>query len=177
MARKALAIFTIILGSSISVLYLYEYPSHLTVAIADPPPTGYSNSITGIYVNITEIGVHAAGASNNSGWHTIVSGISMNLMSVISTSKLLGMANLPPGKYSELRFFAGQAVVTISGVNSTYTIPSGAQTGIKVIIPNGGFHIYGGQSLTVQLDLSFNNNEIINNTSKTLNPVATATVM
>ena len=176
MARKALAIATIILGASFSVLYLYYVPSHLELSIADPPPNGYSGSITGIYVNITEIDIHAAGAANNSGWHTIAAGISLNLMTVISASKLLGTTTLPPGKYLDLRFFTSQAVITVNGANSTYTIPSGGQTGIKVSIPSGGFHIYGGQTLTVQLDLSFNNNEILNNPTKTLAPVAMATV-
>lgn len=177
MARKALAIATIILGASISVLYLYYAPSHLTLSIADPPPNGYSSSITAIYVNISEIDIHTAGADNNSGWHTIATSESLNLMSIISASKLLGTTSLPAGKYSDLRFFTSQAVITINGANSTYTIPSGGQTGIKVPIPNGGFHIYGGQTLNVQLDLSFNNNQILNNPTKTLAPVATATVM
>ena len=177
MARKVLAVATIILGASISVLYLYYIPSHLTLSITDPPPTGYSSSITGIYVNITEIDIHSAGAGNNSGWRTIATSISLNLMSVISVSKLLGTTSLPAGKYSELRFFASQAVITVNGANSSYTIPGGGQTGIKVPIPNGGFHIYGGQTRTVRLDLSFNNNEILNNPTKTLAPVATATVM
>lgn len=177
MARKVLAIATIILGASISVLYLYYVPSQLTLSIADPPPNGYSSSITGIYVNISEIDIHSAGAGNNSGWHTIATGISLNLMSVISVSKLLGTTSLPAGKYSDLRFFASQAVITVNGANSTYTIPSGSQAGIKVQIPNGGFHIYGGQTLTVHLDLSFKSNEILNNPTKTLAPVATATVM
>lgn len=177
MARKALAIATIILGASISVLYLYYTPSHLELSIADPPANAYSGSITGIYINITEIDIHAAGAANNSGWHTIATSTSLNLMTVISASRLLGTTNLPAGKYSELRFFVSQAVITVNGANSTYTIPSSGQTGIKVPIPNGGLHIYGGQTLTVQLDLSFNNNEILNNPTKTLAPVATATVM
>lgn len=177
MARKVLAIATIILGASISVLYLYYMPSHLTLSIADPPPNAYSSSITAIYVNITEIDIHSAGADNNSGWHTIANSVSLNLMTVISASKLLGTTNLPAGKYSELRFFTSQAVITLNGANSTYTIPSGSQTGIKVPIPNGAFQIYGGQTLTVQLDLSFNNNEILNSPTKTLAHVATATVM
>ncbi len=103
--------------------------------------------------------------------------ISLNLMSLLSTSRLVGTTQLPPGRYSELRFFASQAVITIKGVNTTFTIPSGNQTGIKVPVTGGGFHIYGGETMTVQLDLSFNNNEILNNPTMTLTPVATAKVL
>jgi hypothetical protein len=177
MARKVLAIITIILGASVSVLYLYYAPSHLALSIADPPPTTYSSNVTAIYVNLTEIDIHSAGAADESGWHTLTTGVTLNLMSVLSTSKLLGTTTLSPGKYDELRFLASQAVITINGTNETYTIPSGDETGIKAPITNGGFHIYGGESLTVQLDLSFNNNEIMKNPNMKLTPVATAQVV
>lgn len=164
-------------GHSSSVVYLYYAPSHLTLTISDPPATSYSSSITAIYVNLTGIQIHIAGAGNSSGWHTLSSGVDLNLMSVLTTSKLLGTSQLPPGKYDEIRFYSGEAVITMNGTNMTYTIPSGNQTGIKVPITGGGFHVYGGQTIAVQLNVSFNNNEIMNNPSLTLNPVATATVL
>jgi len=173
MAHKALAILTIILGASLSTAYLYYAPSHLALTLSDPPPTPYSNNITAIYVTLTTIEIHAANAGN-SGWQTLATDVTVNLMTTLSTPKLLGTTQLPPGRYTELRFFASQAIITISGSNSTYTIPSGNQTGIKVPVTGGGFHIYGGQTMTVQLDLSFNNNEIMNNPTMTLTPVATA---
>jgi Domain of unknown function (DUF4382) len=175
--RKILAALTIILGASASMLYLYYAPSHVSLSVMDPPPTQYDNSISAIYINLTEIDIHAANAGNNSGWHTISTATSLNLLSIIGTSRLLGTTVLPPGRYSEIRFFTSQAIITISGTNATYTIPSGNQNGIKVQITGGGFHVYGGQTVAVQLDLSFNNNEIINNPNKTLNPVASATVV
>ncbi len=177
MAHKALAIMTIILGASASILYLYYMPSHLSLSITDPPLTPYSNNVTAIYVSIAEVDIHDAGADNSSGWTMIASASTVNLMSVLSTSKLLSTATISPGKYSELRFYASQAIITINGVNATYTIPGGSQTGLKVVIPNGGFHIYGGQTLTVQLSLSFNNNEIMDNPTMRLTPVSTATVV
>ena len=177
MARKILAFLTILLGASTSLIYLYYVPSHLRLSITDPPPSQYDNSITAIYVNLTEIDIHAAGAGNSSGWHTVTTSISLNLLSVLGTSKLLGTTQLPPGTYSEIRFITSQVIITINGTNTLYTIPSGNQTGIKVQITGGGFHVYGGQTIAVQLDLSFNNNEIMNNPNHTLNPVATATLV
>jgi len=174
MARKILPILTIILCASSSIAYLYYAPSHLILSITDPPPISYSNNITAIYVTLTTIEIHAADADNNSGWHTLAMDVTLNLMTLLSASKLLGTAQLPPGRYSEIRFFASQAIITINGTNTTYTIPSGNQTGVKVPVTGGGFHIYGGQTMTVQLDLSFNNNEIMNNPTMTLTPIATA---
>jgi Domain of unknown function (DUF4382) len=175
--RKILAALTIILGASASMLYLYYAPAHVSLSVMDPPPTQYDSSISAIYVNLTEVDIHAANADNNSGWHTISTGVSLNLLSVIGSSRLLGTTQLPPGKYSEIRFFTSQAIVTIGGTNASYTVPSGNQTGIKVQITGGGFHVYGGETIAVRLDLSFNNNEIMNNPNKILNPVASATVV
>jgi Domain of unknown function (DUF4382) len=159
------------------MLYLYYAPSHIRLSIMDPPPSQYNSRISAIYINLTELDIHAANADNNSGWHTISTNISLNLLSIIGTSKLLGTTQLPPGRYSEIRFFTSQAVITISGTNSTYTIPSGNQTGFKVSISGGSFHVYGGQTIAVQLDLSFSNNEIMNNPNKTLTPVVGAAVV
>lgn len=177
MAHKALAIMTIILGASISVLYLYYMPSQLGLSITDPPPTPYSSNITAIYVNLTQIEIHTTGADNNSGWHTIATTTTLNLMTILSTPKIVGTTQLQPGKYSELRFFASQAVITINGVNKTFTIPSGNQTGIKASISRGGFQIYGGETMTVQLDLYFNNNEIMKNPTMTITPIASAKIV
>ena len=176
MARKILAILTIILGASSSIAYLYYTPSRLALSITDPPPVSYSNNITAIYVTLTTIEIHAANTDNNSGWHTLATDVTLNLMTLLSASKLLGTAQLPPGRYSAIRFFANQAIITINGTNTTYTIPSGNQTGVKVPVTGGGFHIYGGQTMTVQLDLSFNN-EIMNNPTMTLTPIATAKIV
>ncbi len=176
MARKILAILTIILGASSSIAYLYYAPSHLTLSITDPPPTPYSNNITAIYVTLTTIEIHAANADNNSGWHTIATDVTLNLMTLLSTSKLLGTAQLPTREILRDHILRQPSHITIDGTNTTYTIPSGNQTGIKVPVTGGGFHIYGGQSMTVQLDLSLNN-EIMNNPTMTLTPVATAKVL
>jgi hypothetical protein len=177
MARKVLAILTIILGTSTSIAYLYYAPSHLALALSDPPPTSYSSNITAIYVTLVTIEIHGANAGNDSGWQTVASSVTVNLMTVLSTSRLLGTTQLSPGRYTELRFIAPQAIITINGVNKTYTIPSGNQTGVKVPVTGGGFHIYGGETMTIQLDLSFNNNEIVSNPTMTLTPVAAAKVV
>src|SRR6266567_2456528 len=106
MARKILAILTIILGASSSIAYLYYAPSHLTLSITDPPPTPYSNNITATHVTLT-------------------------LMTLLSTSKLLGTAQLPTREILRDQILRQPSHITIDGTNTTYTIPSGNQTGIK----------------------------------------------
>ncbi len=177
MARKILATIMVLLGVSAAAVYLFYAPANLTLSITDPPPERYDSSIQAIYVTLTKIEIHAADAGNDSGWHTLASGATVNLLGVLNVSKVLGNAPLPPGKYSEIRFFAGDATVTMNGANTTYTIPGGGQTGVKVAITGGGFRIFGGQRLNVLLDLAFRNSDIMNNATRTLTPVATAKVV
>ena len=165
------------LGVSAAAVYLFYTPAHVTLSVIDPPPERYDSSIQAIYVTFTKIEIHAANAGNDSGWHTVVSGSTIDLLTVLNMSKVLGNAQLPPGKYLEIRFFASEAIVTMNGTNTTYTIPSGAQAGFKVVITGGGLQIFGGQSLNVRMDVAFRNTEIMNNPTKRLTPVATARVV
>src|SRR5437867_10415762 len=103
MGRKILAMLTILLGATSSIAYLYYAPSHLILSITDPPATPYSNNITAIYLTLTTIEIHAANADNNSGWHTIATDVTLNLMTLLSTSKLLGTAQLPPGRNQPIK--------------------------------------------------------------------------
>ena len=176
MNPKVLAVVIALLAILASGAYLFYAPAHVTLSITDPPPQPYDNSITAIQVTFSRIDIHAAGAGNDSGWHTIMSGGTVNLLNVLNISQIIGSSTIPAGKYGEIRFFINQTIITINGENIPYMVPSANQTGFKVAITGGGFQVMGGLSATVQLDLSFKNSEILNNPQHTLTPVATATV-
>jgi Domain of unknown function (DUF4382) len=170
----ALAIVLIIVVVAAVGGYLLYAPATVNLSVKDAPPEPYDPSISAIYVTFVSVELHVANAGNSSGWHTIVQNSTVNLIQVLNVSKVIGSAHVPQGKYTELRFNASQAIVTINGVNVTYNIPSGS---FKVPITGGGFQIVGGQTVNVQLDLAFRNSEILNNPTKTLTPVATAKVV
>jgi Domain of unknown function (DUF4382) len=165
-------VLVIVVAGAVTGFLLYA-PSNVQISIRDPPQQSYDPSIQAIYVTFTSIEVHVANAGNNSGWQPVNTGATVNLLTVLNVSKVLGKAQVPAGKYTELRFNVSAVVVTISGVNSTYTIPSGS---LKVPITGGGFQAYGALTVNVELDLSFKSSEILNNPTLTLNPVATAKV-
>jgi hypothetical protein len=170
--RLAIAILLVVIITGAAVGLLFYAPSNLQLSIKDPPQSAYDSSIRAIYVTFTSIDVHAANAGNDSGWHTITTGATVNLLTVLNVSSVIGKSPLPAGKYTELRFNVSKVVITINGVNVTYTIPSGS---LKVPILNGGFQAYGALTVNVELDLSFNNNEILSMNGN-LTPVATARV-
>ncbi len=167
----AVVLVLVVVGAVAGVLF--EAPSNTQISIRDPPQQSYGPTIQGIYVTFTSIEVHVANAHNDSGWTTITTSTTINLLTVLNVSKVLGKASVPPGKYTELRFNVSKVVVAISGLNVTFTIPSGS---LKVPITGGGFQAYGALTVNVELDLSFRTTEILNNTTSTLNPVATAKV-
>src|SRR6266568_3990440 len=167
----AVVLVLVVVGAVAGVLF--EAPSNTQISIRDPPQQSYGPTIQGIYVTFTSIEVHVANAHNDSGWTTITTSATVNLLTVLNVSKVLGKAQVPAGKYTELRFNVSKVVVTISGLDVTYTIPSGS---LKVPIANGGFQAYGALTVNVELDLSFRTNEILSNPTLTLDPVATAKV-
>ena len=167
----AVVLALVVVGAVAGVLF--EAPSNTQISIRDPPQQSYSPTIQGIYVTFTSIEVHVANAHNDSGWTTITTSTTINLLTVLNVSKVLGKASVPPGKYTELRFNVSKVVITISGLNVTFNIPSGS---LRVPITGGGFQAYGALTVNVELDLSFKTTEILNNPTFTLNPVATAKV-
>jgi uncharacterized protein DUF4382 len=177
MNRKILAVILVAVGVSASVGFLFYGPAYVRLGITDPPPQPYDSSISAIKVTFTKIEIHVANASDQSGWHTLSTGGTVNLLSVLNVQQVLGTSSIPAGKYTEIRFFASQAIITINGTPVTYTIPGGNQTGFKVTVTGGGFQVVGGQTVNVQLDLAFRNSEIMNNPQHILTPVATASVV
>jgi hypothetical protein len=167
----ALLLALVVIGGVVG--FLFVAPANAQISIKDPPQQSYDSSIQAIYVSFTSVEIHSANAGNDSGWHTIITSATVNLFTVLNASKVLGKASLPPGKYTELRFNVSKVMVTVSGVNVTYTIPSGS---LKIPITGAGAQAYGALTVNIELDLSFRNNEILNNPTLTLNPVATAKV-
>jgi uncharacterized protein DUF4382 len=166
----SLAIVLVLVAISAVAGYLIYAPATVNLSISDSPPERYSSSISAINVTFVSIEVHVADAGNSSGWHTIYQGGTVDLLQVLNVSKIIGSAHLAPGKYTELRFNVSQVIVTISGTKMRYTIPSGS---LKVPITNGGFQVVGGQTVNIELDLAFNNSQILAENGS-LNPVATA---
>jgi len=167
----ALVLVLVVVGGVVG--FLFYAPSNAQISIRDPPQQPYDSSIQAIYVTFTSIEIHSANAGDASGWHTITTSATVNLFTVLNVSKVLGKASLPAGRYTELRFNVSAVIVTVSGINVTFTIPSGS---LKIPITGAGAQAYGALTVNIVLDLSFKNSEILNNPTLKLNPVAMAEV-
>lgn len=184
MSKGPVAVILVIMliGAVAGYLFYTDYvEGRLVLSITDPalaPPGNsqqYDPSILHIYTTVSQFQIHVAGQGNVSGWKIItIAQQNIDLMTLLSTSKILGSVKLSTGQYDSLRFNLTNVTVNFStGANVTYIVPSGS---LKVTIVNGGFQVTPTSSVTVQVTLSFKNGEILAMNGH-LAPVATAKVM
>src|SRR5487761_145728 len=105
--------------------------------------------------NYSSIQVHEANAGNQSGWHNVTSSGTIDLMKIVSSSQVLGSANLPSGTYNIVRFNISSAVVTVNSTsgtlqNFTASVPSGM---VQSVI-TGGINVKGGATSALLVDIS-----------------------
>ena len=178
----AILIILIIGGTAVYFFYRNYAQGTVTLSITDPPNNQngnnphYNSAILHIYVTFLGIDIHQAGfgSTNDTGWNTIVGPpTTIDMLSVLTTSRTLATTNLATGSYDQLRFPISTAIVTFSIIgNVTYTTPSGT---LKVTITGGGFQSSPGTSVQLLLTISFDNSEIIAMNGH-LTPHATAAV-
>ncbi|MDH2901582.1 MAG: DUF4382 domain-containing protein, partial [archaeon] len=125
----------------------------MQLSMIDPP--NVPSNVVDVYVNYSSIQVHEANAGNQSGWYNVTSSGTINLMKIVSSSTLLGSANLPSGTYNIVRFTITSAVVTVNSTsgtlqNYTASVPSGM---VQSVI-TGGVNVKGGATSALLIDIS-----------------------
>jgi uncharacterized protein DUF4382 len=179
--KIATVLVILIVGLIAGYFFYHDYAQgSVTLSITDPPANGgnqhYNSTILHIYVTFVGFQIHQAGvgSTNDTGWHSLVGlPTTIDMLSVLTTSRTLATANLATGSYDQLRFPIPTAIVTFSTVgNVTYTVPSSS---FKVSITGGGFQSSPGTHTQLLLTISFNDAEIVAMNGM-LTPHATATV-
>jgi hypothetical protein len=105
-----------------------------------------------VNVVVTEVSVHASGASDTSGWAVIDStNRTFDLLSLTNgASAILGDAALGPGHYTQIRLKIGEgSTVVVKGVSYPLSVSSGDQSGLKL---NHQFDIEAGALYELTLD-------------------------
>jgi hypothetical protein len=133
-----------------------SYPNGglLYVSMIDPPDA--PKNVTHVYIDYSSIQVHdIVFASNKTGWYNVTAKGTIDLMSVVNESKILGGANLPAGTFNIVRFNITSAIVTVSsssGINKNFTamVPNGR---VQVTIV-GGITVKTGQVANLLIDIS-----------------------
>ncbi len=91
-----------------------------------------------VHLVVTQVAVHRGGETDASGWEIVRSDTAtydlMELRNGVFAA--LGQAIVPAGHYTQIRLVIGDgSTVTVDGVPHPLTIPSGYQTGYKLVGP------------------------------------------
>jgi len=140
----------------------------LNMSLADAPdPT-----VSSVDVTIDHVQANVDGQ-----WQTLSSSspaFSGNLLNLATTTSPLGTMTLPTGHYTQVRLFITSATITDSTGTHDVTIPSGAQTGLKVLVD---YDISANDVTDLLLDFDVNKSfNKTGNGSYTLKPVVRGTV-
>ena len=125
----------------------------LAVLLTDPPTV--PNGVTALYATYNNLEVHVKDAGNQSGWYSLDSSGTVNLMGMVNVSQTIATANLPNGIYNALRYNITSALVTYEGSNHTALMVENQEgTRILTIPIVGGIDITSAQSATAVIDLT-----------------------
>lgn len=125
-----------------------------------------------VVVVISRVEVQVTSNDTVSGWSTVrADSATYDLLVLRNGSRaILGTSPLLPGHYTQIRLIVGEGSYVIdNGVKHALTIPSGAQSGIKL---NHGFDIAAGQTYELLLDFDAEKSiHVTGNGKYMMNPV------
>lgn len=135
----------------------------LKMYIVDSPAT-----LDSVIICVTRVEVHKAGNDSTSGWFIINDSTRYFdlLLLTNGASAILGDSSLPAGNYTQIRLIIGEGSYVIdNGVKHNLEIPSGFQTGIKLIHQ---FTIEEGKLYELILDFNVEKSIVITGKGKYL---------
>lgn len=115
----------------------------LDVRVTDAP----NPAITAILVTAQDIEVHRGDGEGEGGWLTVVPGeVQFDLLQVVAQEASLGVGELPPGTYTQIRMQVVQVLITQDGEQMEAEVPSGE---LKVVRP---LEVVAGETTIVTFD-------------------------
>lgn len=121
----------------------------VTIHMTDAPAIDNVNAIN---LNVTEISVKMSGDQSEQGWDVLrtdsLNVDLLNLQNGVFTTVATG--RVAEGDYQQVRLKLGAgSTIVVDGVTHPITVPSGMQSGLKLV---GPFHVPGGSGVDLALD-------------------------
>jgi len=123
-----------------------------------------------VNIVIDSVEAHVTQSDTIKGWTTLNrTSKTYDLLKLANgASAVIGSAVLPAGKYSQIRLFIGSGSnVVVSGITNALTVPSGAQSGLKL---NINADIQADMTYELVLDFDANKSIEANNNKYNLKP-------
>ncbi len=101
--------------------------SRLSVQLTDPPTV--PNGTTSLIINYSDISAHLSSGTNSSGWVNGTGSGSVNLLSIVNTTQIMGNVTLAKNAtINMVRFYISGAWIVINNTKYNVTVPSGMIT-------------------------------------------------
>ncbi len=152
--------------------------THLTNGAV--PPNNLLPGVTSAVVTVVRVDAHRSGGSatvdtaaepGTAGWVVLTSTAQVvDLMQIAAdATAVLGSETVSAGRYNQVRLLlASGATVTVNGETESLQVPSGSQTGIKIV---GNFDVEAGKTYTMTLDFDTDESIKVNGQGYRLDPV------
>ena len=119
----------------------------VTIHMSDAP-----KAVDAVNLVITEVAVNPSGNSDDRGWEVLrTDSMNVDLLSLQNgVFTTLATGRVAAGTYSQVRLKLGAgSTVTVDGVTYPLTVPSGMQSGLKIV---GTFQVPNGGAVDISLD-------------------------
>lgn len=121
----------------------------VTIHMTDAPAI---DNVDAINLNVTEISVKMSGDQSEQGWDVLrTDSLNVDLLHLqngVFTTVATG--RVAEGDYQQVRLKLGAgSTIVVDGVTHPVTVPSGMQSGLKLV---GPFHVPGGSGVDLALD-------------------------
>ncbi|MGC8645283.1 MAG: DUF4382 domain-containing protein [Thermoplasmata archaeon] len=116
----AIAVVIVAVAAGVAIYEYYGTMGTLRVAVADAPV----GNVSAVYITFSSIALHG----NSSGWTNYsLSSRTVDIYDLtVSNATILGNLTVHSGKYTMIRVYITNVVVTIGGVNETFRLASKA---------------------------------------------------
>jgi hypothetical protein len=157
----AIVVIIVVIGAGY-FLYTYMAPGYGTLRLYMTDTPAYSGNITSITITFSEIDLSQIDSYGNETWIVLTStAATIDLLQILNVTQSLGNFSVPVGNYTQIRFMTSTATAMINGTAYNLTIPSGAETGLKVHFPTT-LQIVANGTVTVTIDITADNDGIHN---------------
>lgn len=142
-AALVLALGVVLLLAGIAVYLTFPATGTLVVQVRDAP-----SDFSHVLVTFSEVRVHPADAADESDWVNVtLASASIDFMSLGNLTKVLGLDQIPAGKYTQIRIVVSAVTATTDGGQS-----------VAMIVPDGilktttSFDLAAGGVTTITVD-------------------------
>jgi hypothetical protein len=148
----AVTLIVVIVAAGLLLIY-FNYGSG-TLEIKLRESSNDRRETTQVYLNCSEIEIHQAQASKESGWLTVLEKSAwIDLTRVLDINRTIGYADLRPGSYDLIRFKILDARVVVGEQNLTASVIPNDE---MIAAISSGIHVNTGRTTKVLIEIKVN---------------------